>query len=293
MIPIAGGGERQRHAGAAGRLPVPKPERIEQVHRFITPICDYWFRSEVRHLDRVPDSATLLVGNHDGGNLPVDAVCLGHAWYRHFGFARSLRVMMHALPFQMGRGLRDLLHDCGCVSAVPENFEAMAEAGESGLIYPGAARESFRTYFNRKVIDLGGRKGFIVRALKNRMTITPVVSVGGHETMFILWRGEKLARLLRADKYFQADAWPIIAGLPFGIWLGPFLPHLPLPSKITIEVLPPIRLAEEIGALLGRRIDPDDAEDAAVIQAGYELVRRTMQAGLTRLYAERRFPVLG
>lgn len=282
-----------RHTKTA-TLPTIDPEMIRKTARIVEPLCRSWFRYEVRHLDRVPtNEPTLLVGNHDGGNLPVDAVCLGAAWYRHFGYERPLRVMMHQTPFRMGRRMRDYLHACGCVSAEPENFEAMARNGECGLVYPGGARESFRTYAERKRVDLGGRKGFIVRALRNGLTVTPVVSVGGHETMFILWRGARLARWLGIDKRFKAEAWPLIVGLPLGIWLGPFIPHLPLPSKITLEVLPPLRLAHELSEQLCRRITADDADDPAVIQLGFDLVQSAMQAAMLRLYAERRLPVLG
>ena len=58
------------------------------------------------------------------------------------------------------------------------------------------------------------------------------------------------------------------------------LGHLPLPSKIVVEVLPPIHLREEFGA------DPD-------VDEIYDHVMRVMQDTLDALAAERRLPLLG
>ena len=37
---------------------------------------------------------------------------------------------------------------------------------------------------------------------------------------------------------------PISLSLPWGLNVGDFLGHIPLPAKITVEVLPPIDLRE-------------------------------------------------
>jgi hypothetical protein len=61
---------------------------------------------------------------------------------------------------------------------------------------------------------------------------------------------------------------------------------LPLPSKIRLEVLPPVRLWQE----LGEAANPDDP---AVLQAGLDIVRSRLQAAADRLYAERKYPFIG
>ncbi|MGV0802190.1 glycerol acyltransferase, partial [Mycolicibacterium elephantis] len=72
---------------------------------------------------------------------------------------------------------------------------------------------------------------------------------------------------------------PISFGFPFGLSLV-IPPNIPLPSKIVMQVLPPIDIEAEFGA------DPDiDEVDAHV--------RRVMQRALDELAAERRLPVLG
>jgi hypothetical protein len=56
--------------------------------------------------------------------------------------------------------------------------------------------------------------------------------------------------------------------------------RFPLPAKISIEVLEPIDLREELGS------SPD-------LDDGYELVTTTMQDTLTKLSEDRTLPVLG
>jgi 1-acyl-sn-glycerol-3-phosphate acyltransferase len=110
--------------------------------------------------------------------------------------------------------------------------------------------------------------------------IVPVVSVGGQETALFLSRGAWLARLLRADRALRLKVLPISLAPPWGLNVGDFLGHIPLPAKITTEVLPPIDLREQFGP------DPDPDEV-------YAHVTRVMQETLDALAAERRLPVLG
>jgi hypothetical protein len=107
------------------------------------------------------------------------------------------------------------------------------------------------------------------------------VSAGSHETLIVLRRGARLARWLGLRKIVRsADNLPLLLGLPWGVWILPILPQFPLPAKVTTEVLEPIE----------PRGDPDD--DAAV-QRVFDEVLGSMKQALHRLYAERRYPVLG
>ena len=112
------------------------------------------------------------------------------------------------------------------------------------------------------------------------MPIVPVVSIGGQETALFLSRGMGLSRALGLDQALRLKVLPISIAVPWGLNVGDFLGHLPLPAKITIEVLPPIRLREEFGP------DPD-------VDEVYEHVVRQMQETLDALAAERRWPVIG
>jgi len=73
---------------------------------------------------------------------------------------------------------------------------------------------------------------------------------------------------------------PVSLALPWGVDVGDMLGHLPLPAKVTIHVLEPIDLRADYGP------DPD-------FDAVYDDVVGLMQAELSRLSADRRFPVIG
>jgi 1-acyl-sn-glycerol-3-phosphate acyltransferase len=248
-------------------------------------VRDVYFRAEVRGLERVPDEPSMLVGNHDGGYLPVDGLCLGMSWHEHFGFSRPLYWMVHDLLFRVSRRLRAVLEVHGGLRASRHNADRAFDHGHSVFVYPGGDREAFRPFRERRTIDLGERTGFVAAALIRRVPIVPVVSVGAHETLFVLSRGKWLAQRLGLKRSLRAEVLPLWAGLPWGIGFGP-MPHLPLPAKIQIEALEPIRLWEELGG-------NTDASDPRVLRAGFDLVRTRMQAASNRLYDARRWPVFG
>ena len=124
-------------------------------------------------------------------------------------------------------------------------------------------------------MDFGRRRGFIRLAQSKGVPLVPVVAIGGQETALFLSRGEGIARLLGIDRMFRLKVLPISLALPWGLNVGDMLGHIPLPAKITIQVLEPIDVSD---------MDVDEA---------YELVIDQMQTALTGLDAERSLPVLG
>jgi hypothetical protein len=74
---------------------------------------------------------------------------------------------------------------------------------------------------------------------------------------------------------FRLKVLPISLALPWGLNVGDMLGHIPLPAKITIQVLEPIDVSG---------MDVDEA---------YELVVGQMQTALTALDEERSLPLLG
>ncbi len=252
----------------------------------LEPYVRAYFRPTVTGLENVPDEPSMLVGNHDGGYLPVDGICLGLKWHQNFGFKRPLVWLMHDFPFRLSAKLTDYLSRCGVRPANRESLNYAFDRSHSLFVYPGGAHEAFRPFSQRRHIELGHRTGFVAGALRHRVPISPVVSVGAHETLFVLSRGSSVAKLIAPIvRKFRSDVVPLWLGLPWGIGFGP-LPHLPLPAKIGVEVLPSIRLWKE----LGEAANPDDPR---VLQAGLDLVRQKMQMAADRLYSERRFPIIG
>ena len=148
------------------------------------------------------------------------------------------------------------------------------------LVYPGGDVEVHRPIWDRHKVDFAHRRGFVRLALKHDVPIVPVVAIGGQETSLFLSRGEGLARALNLDRLFRLKVLPLSLALPWGLNVGDFLGHWPLPAKITIEALPPIHLRDEFGE------DPD-------VDEIYDHVTRLMQETLDALAAERRWPIIG
>jgi 1-acyl-sn-glycerol-3-phosphate acyltransferase len=238
-----------------------------------------YYRSEVRNLGNVPeDGPALLVGNHSGGNVAPEVVTIPLAFSTYFGVERPFYQLAHNLVLASPLGPR--LKRWGTMAASHEHARQALRAGAAVLVFPGGDWEVHRPTWKRNKVDLAGRKGFIKLALAEDVPIVPVVTVGGQETALFLSRGSWLARLTRADRYLRLKVIPISLALPWGINIGDLLGHIPLPAKITSEVLAPIDIREHFG-------DEPDIDEV------YAHVVRVMQEALDSLASERRFPVIG
>jgi 1-acyl-sn-glycerol-3-phosphate acyltransferase len=255
------------------------PDYIREALPGMWLLSSLYFRGEVRGLGNIPeDGPVLLVGNHSGGNLSPDTTVFTLAFSAYFGVERRFYQLAHNLVLSMpGLGF---LRRFGTVAASPENAEKALRSGAAVLVYPGGDHEVHRPTWESGRVDFGGRKGFVRLALEHDVPIVPVVSIGGQETALFLSRGESLSRLLGLDRLLRLKVLPISLALPWGVNVGDFLGHLPLPAKVTIEALPPVHLRDEFGP------EPD-------VDEAYEHVVRLMQETLDALAAERRLPVLG
>jgi 1-acyl-sn-glycerol-3-phosphate acyltransferase len=238
-----------------------------------------WYRAEVRHMGHVPEEGpALLVGNHSGGNMAPEVIILPLAFSTYFGVERRFYQLAHNLVLASPVG--PFLKRYGTMAASHDHARRALQAGAAVLVFPGGDWEVHRPSWERSKVDLAGRKGFIRLALSENVPIVPVVTAGGQETALFLTRGAWLASALQLDRLFRLKVLPISIALPWGLNIGDFLGHLPLPAKITTEVLPAIDMREQFGP----EPDPDEV---------YVYVTRVMQEALDALYAERRFPVIG
>ncbi len=243
-----------------------------------------WFRPEVRGFERLPEHGPfLVVGNHSGGQMPPDIPVLLTAWWRERGEAEPIYALFHS--FFLGLpGVGPIMAKAGAIEAGPAAAEEVLRAGAILLDYPGGDHEVFRTWRDRNRIDFGDRLGFVRLALRTQVPVVPAVSVGAHETLVVLTRGERLARLLHYDKLFRVKVMPFVLGPPFGVVPGG-IPTFPLPAKITVELLAPIDWSTRYG--------PEAASDDDVVRACFDEITGVMQTALDRLAAERRFPIIG
>jgi 1-acyl-sn-glycerol-3-phosphate acyltransferase len=255
------------------------PDYIRETLPGLWMLASFYFRADVRGLHRIPaEGPVLLVGNHSGGNLTPDTLVFTLAFSTYFGVERRFFQLAHNLVLAMpGLGF---LRRYGTVAASAENAHKALDSGAALLVYPGGDYEVHRPSTESSRVDFGGRTGFIRLALEKDVPLVPVVAIGGQETALFLSRGERLARLLWLDRTLRLKVLPISLALPWGLNVGDLAGHLPLPAKITIQVLEPIDLRAEFGD------DPD-------LDGTYDAIVGRMQATLDDLAAERRLPVIG
>jgi 1-acyl-sn-glycerol-3-phosphate acyltransferase len=266
-------GEAQRRVPTAD-LDERDPDYIRETLPGLWMLASLYFRADVRGLQNIPEEGpVLLVGNHSGGNLTPDTHVFTLAFSTYFGVERRFHQLAHNLVLSMP-GL-SLLRKHGTVAATPENAALALDKGAALLVYPGGDYEVHRPTWESARVDFGGRKGFIRLAKERGVPLVPVVAIGGQETALFLSRGERLARLFGLDRMFRLKVLPISLALPWGLNVGDMLGHIPLPAKLTIQVLEPI----DVSGM--------DVEEA------YELVTTRMQTALTGLAEERALPILG
>jgi 1-acyl-sn-glycerol-3-phosphate acyltransferase len=257
------------------------PNLIRRIYPTLSWIVDHYFRAEFEGVEHMRDDACLVVGTHNGGMLTPDAYCLMVAFWRRFGLEAPGYGLMHRQAFRvpiLGR----LLTKLGAVHASRKNAEVVLEAGYPAFCCPGGDMDALKPYRLRHRVIFGNRMGFVSVAIRHQVPIIPVISVGAHETLFFLNDGRWLAEVSGAARIFRIKSIPFALSFPLGLTPAGLL-SIPLPSKITVRVLPKIELAEP----------PRMADDPETVQRCFDHVRTTMQRSLNDLAARRRYPVLG
>ena len=253
------------------------PGLTERVMAFIRPLIKGYHRAEVRGLESFPSGGALVVANHSGGLFPMDVPVFAAGFYEKFGYDRPVYTLSHDVIFTGPTS--DFFIKTGFIRANHENADEALRSGGVVVVFPGGDYDVYRPTLSENKIDFDGRTGYVRAALNAGVPIVPTVAIGGQESQVYLSRGEWMARLLRLDKLMRVKILPISFGFPFG--LSAVLPvNVPLPTKIVMQVLPPIDIVAEFGE------NPDiDEVDGHV--------RHVMQRALDELAKERRLPVLG
>ena len=255
------------------------PRFIRQTLPAYSRAAQLYFRPKVRGLEQIPaEGPVLLVGNHSGGTLIADTFAFAYGFYNYFGPDRLFHQLAHDLVFRVP-GLV-MLRRYGTIPANHENAMTALGKGAALLVYPGGDHETYRPSWHSGEIDFGHRSGFVRLALAADVPIVPVVAIGGQETALFLTRGERLSHLLALDRLLRLKVVPIQIAPPFGVTVLDLPGRIPLPSQITIQVLPRIDLR--------RRFGPQPDEEAV-----YNAVTMMMQEALDELSAERELPVVG
>src|SRR3954471_24524377 len=255
------------------------PEYIRHSLPLMDAIFGNYFRGEVRGLENIPaEGPALLVGNHSGGTYIADTFVFAQKFYEHFGPDKRFHQLAHDLAARLP--LMGLIRHWGTVAANHENAKRAFKLGAPVLVYPGGDYETFRPSTHSDQIEFGGRKGWVKLALSEGVPIVPVVSIGGQETAWFVTRGETAARVPGLPRLTRIKVLPVQIAPPFGITVLDLPARLPLPAKITIQVMEPVDLRERFGP----QPDPEDV---------YDELTDEMQDTLDDLSEERTLPLVG
>jgi 1-acyl-sn-glycerol-3-phosphate acyltransferase len=240
-----------------------------------------YFDPVVQGWERLPtDGPFMVVGNHSGGVYMPDYWAFQRQWLRTRGPHAPLYSLGFDFTFSMP-GVGDLARRIGSVPASQANGGVLLDAGHPIVVYPGGDEDDYRPWTERHRVDLHGRTGFVRLALRHGVPVVPLVAHGSHDVIFVLTRGETLARWLGFHR-FRINVMPIVVGPPWGI--APVqLPTWPLPAKVTARVCEPIDWSA---------LGPDAADDPEVVRHCYEEVLGRMQSNLDELVAELPHPIV-
>jgi 1-acyl-sn-glycerol-3-phosphate acyltransferase len=281
---------REKATGAAGwvadragqwTLEGPDWDFLEQQKYLWNPLIDFWFRMEVDGWENIPPAPTLLVGIHSGAPFVWDAWTVGIHWWRRYGRTRPVHGTAHD-ALMATPGLGTYFRKMGVLPAAPDSISAALAAGRDVLLWPGGEIDSLRPWTKRDKAILGGRKGFVKLAIRSGVSITPIATVGGPDSMPVVATGRKLASWLQLDKVARLKMFPIALQVPWG--LSPaLLPEIPLPTKIRTAFQRPVVFDA----------DPERAGDDAYVDRKYREVERRIQDGMDALARKRRLPLFG
>ena len=255
------------------------PKFIEQMMPYWKWFYDHYFRVKTDGWHHIPSQGPiLLVGSHNGGLASPDTSMMMYDWFRRFGTERLCYGLMHQSAWKINPSLAKLAAKTGAVRAHPKMGMGALKQGASVLVYPGGAQDVFRPYKDRHKIELAGRKGFIKLALREHVTIIPLISVGAHETLFVMGDCYEQMKMLHEWGLPWIDdtdpeVFPIYLGLPWGIGIGP-APNFPFPIPMHTRVCPPI---------VFERYGRQAANDRTYVDTCYDLVVTKMQQELDQL----------
>jgi 1-acyl-sn-glycerol-3-phosphate acyltransferase len=234
----------------------------------------HYFPVSVQGWENVPPAPALIISNHSGGTLILDAWGLGFAWHTHFGMKRPLHVLAHEMVFTIPAVAR-MFARAGVLRAHPElGKRVLGEWRRDLLVMPGGDVDVWRPYSERYKVKFAGRTGYARLALKTGVPIVPVANAGAHETLRVITDGAPLARFLRFPQLFRASIFPVSFTLPWGLTIGPW-PHLPPPTRLRYRIGRPVLPDQPCAP----GTDPSPAE----VSAYDEKVRAAMQELLDQL----------
>jgi len=244
-----------------------RSERMRELaRRLFDPLYRRWFRVEWEGLDKIPvTGGALLVANHAAA-LPSDAPVIMH------GIETELGRPVYGLADHLFRGVPvvgTLWSRTGGLAADPHNaYRLLREQQQLALAFPEGSKGPGKLYSERYQLRRFGRGGFVEIAMRAGVPIVPIAVVGAEESMPILTKNVRLAKLLGLPYA------PITANhLVFGPILGSVL-HFPV--KFKLRVLDPVHFdvpPDQERYSKSRVMDEADGIRVRIQDALYDMLR--------------------
>lgn len=164
-------------AAGSHRVPLATPLEMERMYLMLAPLRAL-HRPTFTGFENIPAHRPLLfVGNHTLYGV-LDSPHLYFALYRQANI--RLRALGDHAHWKMP-GWRQLISRFGAIDGTRENCAAAFEDGECVLVFPGGAREAFKSERDRYKLLWGDRVGFARMALRHGAWIVPFASLGADE----------------------------------------------------------------------------------------------------------------
>lgn len=266
--------EKGRERARPDDLDARDPVFIARVLPLLGLLYDDYFRCETELEAELPDGPFLAVGNHNAMTGMPDMFCHMTAFWRRYGPARPSYGLMHDLPFNVPMA-GAWLNASGAIAANPTNARRALARGAAVLVFPGGDIDACKPTSAQYTIRFGKRRGFVRLAIRERVPIVPLVSVGAHQSLYIATDGRRIAEWLRLPELARSNVAPLGLALPWGLIAGIPIPHVPPPVKIHTRVLRPLHLD----------LPPEAADDPDVVERAFERIVALMQQGLDELRA--------
>lgn len=246
-----------------------RSERVRQeLRRIYGPVYRRWFRAEWEGLEKIPVSGgALLVANHAGA-IPSDAPTLMH------GIEEELGRPVYGLSDYMFRSMPvvgTVWARGGGVAAHPDNaYRILHDDRQLALVFPEGTKGTGKHFSERYRLRRFGRGGFVEIAMRAGVPVVPIAVIGGEETMPLLAKSPRLAKLLGVPYV------PLTANM---LLLGPLGLVVPFPAKMRFRVLDPVHFD----------VQPDQPRySRSRILTEAEQIRNSMQTAIYDMLRARR-----
>lgn len=212
------------------RIVVEEPGRVSpRARRWVLEgplrsLFRFLFRPSFHGWEHLPEGPVLMVCNHSGGG-GIEVLGLAMMWNERFGDTRPVTGMAHPMAWYLP-GPDMTVKAFGAVPSTYAHGERALAQGVPTIIFPGGDHDAFRPFWQAKVVDFNGRKGFLKLARRAWVPIVPMGIYGSHFTAPMLWRSKLLAWLLLVPRAMGLKRFPVtllgVLGVILILWLmGP------------------------------------------------------------------------